>query len=586
MLPMRRPLYAQGASALATSARWAGSAALVVLVALATLTAVGATRVSAATAALAPAQPTAHAPARAARHAATPAPARPAGAAARIQKLQEQLVLEPSNAHLHTQLGGLYLQEHQLEQARDEFLAAVQAAPGDPAALLNLGVCLLEMKRYGEAAQLLTACTTLAPDSARGYELLATAQAKAGDVGAARQTWERGRDRTALPLSDRVVFTQHIAQSWLDQGKLPEAADALEHDPRLLATGEARPLRAMLAFACLSMAKEAKQAGDEGQVLQACQRARAAGTTNPAAFTMPAELHLAAGRLDEADALLKEAASSLPHEAAIPFLQGRVAERRADLPAAARAYHEAAQRDASLPGVQAALGCALAQLGDDSAAAQALARAAKRGEGGAAVSFNLGIVLSRQQRWAEAIPYLNRAVESDPDLKDAYRALGTACRKADRYREAVQAYTKLLERFGPDAGDLRQLGFALAKLRRHAQASESYAKAAQLEPRDFATHYSLGQSLLELQRYDKAADAFAAASAIDPQSEIAHFSLGIAHQRAQRYADAIADYGQALQLQATYRAYINTAVCYKELGQKQSSEKYVKLAAELKKKSG
>ena len=534
-----------------------------------------------------PAPPTPPAPAKPApgTSAATPAiPSPPADSALQIERLKAQLLTNPYDAKVHTQLGILYAQENLLEEARGEFIAAIQAAPAEPSAHLNLGLCLLRMERFDEAATPLAAYNKLAPSSLQGYDLLGQAQAKSGDVASARATWETGLANPNLGPGDRARLTQRIAQLFIDQGKMSEAIGVLRDDEALMKSPDGAPLRESLAFIYLTQAKAARDASDDATAMQMFARARELGTSNAAAYLIPADAMLSEGKVDEAEQLVKQAEPNLPGDPAVPYLKARIAEQRGDLQAAVYNFRETLKRNPQQTGIYPKLGELLALLGDEAGATKALALAGERGEGGPAVSYNLGVVLSKRERYSAAIPHLQAAIAGDSTMQDAYRALASAYRKLDRVAEAADTLQQLVERFGPDPRDLAPLAVCQAKVNRHKQAVETYKLLTAAEPENHAALYNMGLSLAQLSRYNEAAQAFSAALALDPQNESYQFNLGSAYQKAEKYEEAIAAYEKAIELEVTYRSYVNIAICYDKIGFQESRDKYYKLASELKKK--
>lgn len=546
----------------------------------------------------APAQPPAPAPAAgqaAGPSAAAPQAPRPAAptapdaapavdSALQIESLKAQLLANPYNAKLHTELGILYARENLLEEARGEFIAAIQAAPVEPSAHLNLGLCLMRMERYDEAVTPFAAFAKLSPSTFQGYDLLGQAQAKSGDMEAARATWKSGVSNPNLAGEDRARLIQRLAQIHIDQSKWDEAIATLRQDQALVTAPAGAPIRESLGFVYLTQAKAAREADDDEQTMRLYALAREVGTTNPAAYLVPADMLLAQGKLEEAEQLVQQAEPTIAQEPTLPLLKARIAEQRGDLQAAIHNLRLALRRNPAQTGVYPKLGELLALQGDETGATQALAKASERGEGGPAVRYNLGVVLTQRERFTAAIPHLQAAIAGDSTMQDAYRALGGAFRRLDRQKDAAAVYQQLVDRFGPDPRDVAPLALCLAGSKQHKQAVEAYKLLTAAEPENHAAFYNLGLSLAELSRYGEAGEAFSAALALDPTNEAYQFNLASAFQKQGMYEEAIAAYEKALEMQVTYRSYVNIAICYDKIGFQESRDKYYKLATELKNK--
>jgi tetratricopeptide (TPR) repeat protein len=505
----------------------------------------------------------------------------PVDSALQIQELQDFLADNPYDAEAHTKLAILYAQEDLLEEAREQFIAALQAAPQEPASHLNLGLILMRMERWDEAALTLENYARMTSVEARGHLLLGQAQAGAGNLEEARETWLSGADTPGMAEDQRVQLVQQAVRGYVDDEHYAQLAQTLEQRPELLQSQSGAPLREMMAFASVGLAREARADGNVDEALKEYARARQYGDHSPPVYTQPLELMLETDRIADAQALVAEARRDAPTPGMAPYLEGQVAEHTGDLSAARDAYQQAAAADADLPGLQAALGTVLASLGDEKGARTALLQAVERGEGGPAAQYNMGVVLSKEDRYSEAIPHLEQAIEGDPSLKDAYRALGNAYRKVDRYQDAVDIYQRLLQRFGPDPRDHYQLAYNLAKVGRHEEAVENYELVVALDPDNYAARYNLGNSLMKLDRFEPAIEQFQNAVSLRPDNESAQYNLALALQKAGRYEEAIEQYERALELKETYRSYVNLAICYKEIEDIETSDMYYQKANEL-----
>lgn len=517
----------------------------------------------------------------------------PADSPLRIQELKDRIAKDPSDAKAHTQLGILYLKEKLYDQARDSFISALQAAPAEPGSHLNLGVALLQMKRYEEAELPLSNFLSMTPDQARGYSLLGQAQAKAGDIEAARQTWLKGVDSTgAMSREDRLLLLDQFRSSYLEDGKTPsvdelqELASVLESHDSLLQGKDAKSLRETIDYAYQETARAAREKGDIEAALAAYAHMRERGSSNRAAWTEPVEIYLDQQDAESAKQIVDQAREVLPHEAVVDYLAGRVARAQGDLKAAAEHFRSTIQKDSEFPGAYAALGEALAGLGDSQGASRALAKAVERGEGGAAAAYNMGVVLNQKQQYSDAIPHLQEAIDLDSSRKDAYRALGLAYRKTHQYSKSAETYQKLVDQFGPDPSDLYQLAYAQAKSGDHRAAVVSYTMVVGMQPDNRLAHYNLGNSLLKLDRYKEAAEHFQRALDLQPGFHAASYNLALCYQKMGEYTKAIDQYELTLEIKESYASLVNLAICYKELGDEKSSNDYYKLANDFKKGGG
>ncbi len=506
----------------------------------------------------------------------------PPDSAIQIQDLRDKLRDDPYDAEAHTKLAILLAKEGLLEESRTEFIQALQAAPSEPASHLNLGLILMRMERWLEASSTLATYTLMTQAEARGHILVGECLDNAGETEKAREAWQQGLAVEGMVPADRTVLVERLATSYLDSEELEAATQLIESNSTLLQGEDGEVLGEQLMYASLTLAKQAKDAGNVDEALARYARARELGTDSSSAFSQPVELLLDAGRVEEAQALAAESKTAFPKSAAGPYLSGRIAERDGNMEEAVKQYQAAAAIDPDFAGLQAALGGALAQTGNADAATAALEQAVARGEGGAAVRYNMGVMLSKDNKFGEAIPHLQAAVADDPTLKDAYRALGTAYRKTDNFGDAASTYQEIVKRFGPDARDLYQLGFALAKKGDHAEAVEQYRVVVALDGQNYAARYNLGNSLMKLSRFAEASTEFKQAVALKPGSEVARYNLALSLQKQEKFEEAINEYERAVELKETYRSFVNLAICYQALDDQETSDEYYRLANELK----
>jgi len=128
----------------------------------------------------------------------------PADSALRIMELQDRIKKDPYDGEAHTELGILYTNEKMFDEARNQFIAAIQCAPGEPLTHLNLAVALMKMKAWKEAIQPLTAFSNLAPDDGRGYILLGDTYSQLDKTDKARENWEAGLRMLGVKSSDKA----------------------------------------------------------------------------------------------------------------------------------------------------------------------------------------------------------------------------------------------------------------------------------------------------------------------------------------------------------------------------------------------
>lgn len=181
--------------------------------------------------------------------------------------------------------------------------------------------------------------------------------------------------------------------------------------------------------------------------LAATVRALEAGRT-PARLLAMASVCMEVNDLDNAGALLDEAAAADDTWAAIAFEQGKYRLRRDDMPAAAEAF----------------------------------ARAARLLPGFASASANLGAVLGELDRPDEAMAAFVDALAAEPDNPQVHNNLGVLLRETGRLGEAEAAFRRVIDATPGQAFGHYNLGHTLFLQGRYLAALSSYQAGQRLDP--------------------------------------------------------------------------------------------------------
>ncbi len=118
----------------------------------------------------------------------------------RIKELQAQ-IHHLDKAHHHSQLGDIYFQQGQVDQAEVCYRAALERDSEDIDTRAHLGQCLLRQKKPEEAKSLLEKVCAENPKHDYGYSLMALAEAYValGETDAAIGAWERVMENHSYP---------------------------------------------------------------------------------------------------------------------------------------------------------------------------------------------------------------------------------------------------------------------------------------------------------------------------------------------------------------------------------------------------
>lgn len=293
-------------------------------------------------------------------------------------------------------------------------------APEDVSEARNLGVAFYETSMLEDADREFRRVLDSDPHDATARHYLALIALRRGDAA------EAVRRLTALLESagPRVGAFLNLAHALRLQGRYDDALKTVAQaearapgDPRVrLAEGATRLFAGDLQGA--------------SQVLEHYRRGLDPDALPPATYYYCAALTAAVDhRLDRADALLEEGLGAHPASAPLHNLAGNVAERRADMTAAERAYQQAAEADSTLPHPHRNLGDLAYRRGVDEEALEHYRRAAELApELGDELYTRLGDVHYRRGERQEAIDAWRQAVALNPDNETARNHLEVVAR--------------------------------------------------------------------------------------------------------------------------------------------------------------
>jgi Flp pilus assembly protein TadD len=206
--------------------------------------------------------------------------------------------------------------------------------------------------------------------------------------------------------------------------------------------------------------------------------------------------HHRAGRLDEAEALYREALRLEPQEAEALRLLGAIAAKRGGHEAAVALFQEALALRPDIAYCHNDLGLALAALRRLDEAEAAYREALRLAPEFAEAAINLALLVAAAGRWEEAEQCCRRALALAPQAALVHASLGLALAGLDRFAEAEAALCEA-QRLKPDDPAVHlHLGGALNLQNRPGEAALSYCRAIALDPDSAAAHLNLALSLL------------------------------------------------------------------------------------------
>ncbi len=237
------------------------------------------------------------------------------------------------------------------------------------------------------------------------------------------------------------------------------------------------------------------------------------------------------GKLDRADAELREALRLRPHYFEATYGLGVVLDRRGEYSAAVAYLREAKRLRPQDARVHLSLGEALVHQEHVDEAIALYREALQLQPDFPDLHFSLGVALLRQRKVDDAIDELTRAVELRPWYTEAYNMLGGAFVLRRRLDKAVVQYQKALELDPGHAASRIDLGLTLARLGHLAAAITQLREAIVRDHQNLEAHQVLSAILVNSGRMREAAAEFEEILRIRPDHAEARAFLAMAKGR-------------------------------------------------------
>jgi tetratricopeptide (TPR) repeat protein len=460
-----------------------------------------------------------------------------------LQKRRLQLSLEayrqvladrPKNAVAWNGIGLVLTELKRFPDARNAFARAVESDPDNASAHYNLSFTLSQLGEFDGALRETKRALELEPFYVpQKYTLAIDLQyedpniAIVPEISADVATEEIGAEFTfdqrlldqvfrdlAPPEESSTASVPApgedplaLARDCISKGLLDRASAELD---RALSRGASRPAAAILAghiFAKRGLHGEALERYREARLelgtdddaalgeikaLLALDRAKEAGNLveeivlrrrdNVEILVAAARTRLAIGNPVGALDLVKEAQVRAPGRADLLQLQGRIAARLGEVPAAVEAYQGALQLDGSLAQVWCELGSLEEKRENWTGARAAYERALDLLPTFVEAALAQADLLRRTDSPAAALEVLVSLLINDPFELDALQLLGRTLIDDGRPERALEAFGRILKFDPSHTGALYHAGVALTRMRRYHQAVELWERVVQSNP--------------------------------------------------------------------------------------------------------
>ncbi|HMF58231.1 MAG TPA: tetratricopeptide repeat protein [Pyrinomonadaceae bacterium] len=285
-------------------------------------------------------------------------------------------------------------------------------------------------------------------------------------------------------------------------------------------------MRAVITCAVVALAVAFAQTAAVGQRRAASSRS-ATGTTNDVAALLreAAEL-LQAGRIDEAEPLVRRAVAVAPQTADAHNLLGAILDQRGRTEDAEREYREALRLNPRSISARANLGVLLARTNRSDQAIQMFESVLTELPDHPQAVMNLGLLYAARGDYNRALPLLERANTLFPNTFAVLYNLGVVLCHLKRFDEATGALAAAATLSPDDSGTFYYLGLIASSRGDSEAAAQFWLKALSLRP-DFAeANFMLGEELRKRGQPDRAREYYERALAQDATKLVYYVRLG------------------------------------------------------------
>jgi len=416
-------------------------------------------------------------------------------------------------------LGIIALQTRRTQAGVELIIKAIELNPYSAAAHSNLGMGLIDLKRFAEALASLDKAIALNPDFAEAHN----------NRGNALLGLKRPAD--ALPSYDKAIALKpEFAEAHNNRGNALN--DLKRHNEAVVSYDKAIALKADYAETYYN----------RGVALNALKRHEDALASYDKAIALKPDYAEAYNHRGAALHALKR------HEQALASYDKAIALK----PDYAEAYNDR--------------GAALHALERHEQALASYDKAIALKPDYVEAYYNRGNALNELQRYEQALASYRKAIALKPDLAEAYNDLGNALSDLQRNEEALASLDKAIALKPEFAAAYNNRGNALNDLKRHNEAVVSYDKAIALKPHYRQAYYNRGNALNELKRHEQALASYDKAIALKPDFAEAHNNRGFALNELKRHEEALASYDRTIALKPdSASAYNNRGNALNEL---------------------
>jgi tetratricopeptide (TPR) repeat protein len=431
------------------------------------------------------------------------------------EQLEALLATEPRFFRALLDLADLYVRQRRWQEASEAYARAVKEYPDNLDLKLRHAAALANGGQADAARDLLRTLQQARPDDARVQFLLVDVERTRRDFAAA----EKAARRVMTLQPGQPLGAQALAQVFADQRRYGDVVSTLE--PAIAALekpGAEASGRSMLNLR-LALGEAFVELREYDKAIAVLDRAREEAGADPAVDAALARAHVAAGRLPQALAVVREARTAHADDRRLLGLEAEVRLKTGDRDGAFALYRTAMAGRPRDPDVRLAFSALLLEAREFVQAEQLLAEARAAFPDEIAFPFQLGAVLEEQSKYDAAERAFRAALALDPKHAPTLNYLGYML--ADRGQRLDEAVTLLREAVALDPYNgsyLDSLGWAYFKQGALDRAREYLLKAGDQLPANSVVQDHVGDLLFAMNDPAGAVAAWQRALAGDGRS--------------------------------------------------------------------
>jgi tetratricopeptide (TPR) repeat protein len=256
---------------------------------------------------------------------------------------------------------------------------------------------------------------------------------------------------------------------------------------------------------------------------------------------------LQAGKLDDAEPLVRRAIAGEPSNADAHNLLGTILDQRGQAQAAEREYRAALHFNSRSASARTTLGVLLARTGRSDAAVEAFEAVLAQVPDHPQATINLALLYAARGDYNHAVPLFERARRQQPDNLTVLSQLGFTLYQLKRIDEAAEVLASG-DSLAPSDPDVLYLSGLVATLRGDSEGAVAFWQRALAQRANFAAaNFMIGEELRSQRRYEGAAEFYELALKQDAAQLVYYVRLGGAYMLLVRYDRALDIFQRAAQ---------------------------------------